>query len=186
MEPPFATPPPEILSTILDQLRGFEEREGVRILLACESGSRAYGLSRPASDYDIRFVYVHEPRWYLSFTKRKDAQNFFSEDRRLDFWGWDLRKALTLLRMSNPSIMEWPHSPIQYICDPLFLEGIIPLGERYFNPATEIGHYISLGNSYNQKLHHQQGKKSPETILLFHEGLSRSKVGLRKRDPPSA
>jgi predicted nucleotidyltransferase len=35
-------------------------------------------------------------------------------DGLLDISGWDLRKALQLLRKSNPPLLEWFQSPIVY------------------------------------------------------------------------
>lgn len=40
-------------------LAALEAQYGIRILYACESGSRAWGFPSPDSDYDVRFVYVH-------------------------------------------------------------------------------------------------------------------------------
>ena len=44
---------------ILQRLKEIESRYDVRILLAVESGSRAWGFASKDSDYDVRFVYVH-------------------------------------------------------------------------------------------------------------------------------
>ena len=41
------------------QLTDVERRYGVRVLYACESGSRGWGFASPDSDYDVRFLYVH-------------------------------------------------------------------------------------------------------------------------------
>lgn len=41
------------------QLQEVEQRYGVRVLYACESGSRGWGFASPDSDYDVRFLYVH-------------------------------------------------------------------------------------------------------------------------------
>ncbi len=40
---------------ILQELRTIEQEENVRILYACESGSRAWGFPSKNSDYDVRF-----------------------------------------------------------------------------------------------------------------------------------
>ena len=44
----------EILKT-LDQI---EAQNNVKILYACESGSRAWGFPSPDSDYDVRYLYI--------------------------------------------------------------------------------------------------------------------------------
>lgn len=51
---------------ILDKLKEIEATRNIEILLAVESGSRAWGFASPDSDYDIRFIYRHEKDWYLS------------------------------------------------------------------------------------------------------------------------
>ena len=48
----------EIVQLIKEKLSQIEERENIRILYACESGSRAWGFASPDSDYDVRFIYV--------------------------------------------------------------------------------------------------------------------------------
>ena len=53
-------------TTILTRLDSIERGHHVRVLLAVESGSRAWGFASPDSDYDVRFIYVHRPEWYLS------------------------------------------------------------------------------------------------------------------------
>ena len=43
---------------IREKLRQIERAEGVTILHAVESGSRAWGFASPDSDWDVRFVYA--------------------------------------------------------------------------------------------------------------------------------
>lgn len=51
---------------ILDGLDRIEKHFGVRILYACESGSRAWGFASPDSDYDVRFIYARRQSDYLT------------------------------------------------------------------------------------------------------------------------
>ena len=55
----------EIVQIIKEKLLQIEERENIRILYACESGSRAWGFASPDSDYDVRFIYVRPKEFYL-------------------------------------------------------------------------------------------------------------------------
>jgi predicted nucleotidyltransferase len=96
----------------LDQI---ERDEDVRIFYACESGSRAWGFESTDSDWDVRFIYVHPRDWYLTIDieeKRDVIERPINDE--LDISGWDLRKALKLLRKSNPPLLEWLSSPIVY------------------------------------------------------------------------
>ena len=47
---------------IREKLRKIERQENCCILLAVESGSRAWGFASPDSDYDVRFIYVRPKR----------------------------------------------------------------------------------------------------------------------------
>ena len=55
----------EITQSIKERLSQIEERENIRIIYACESGSRAWGFVSPDSDYDVRFVFVRPIQDYL-------------------------------------------------------------------------------------------------------------------------
>jgi len=49
---------PSVRAVILTRLSAIEAEYGVRVLYACESGSRGWGFASPDSDYDVRFIYV--------------------------------------------------------------------------------------------------------------------------------
>src|SRR3954462_8352753 len=103
----------EVTVRVRDALARLEAEQNVRMLFACESGSRAWGFASRDSDYDVRFLYVHVRDWYLSVEDRRDVLEEPLTDE-LDVSGWELRKALRLLRKSNPPLLEWLKSPVVY------------------------------------------------------------------------
>ncbi len=130
---------------IVEQLLSIETEENVRIVYACESGSRAWGFPSEDSDYDVRFIYLHPPHWYLSVNlefKRDVIER--SIDGQLDTKGWDLRKALQLLQKSNPPLMEWLGSPIVYLEPFTVARQMRDLMSRCYSPAACLYHYLHM------------------------------------------
>ena len=125
---------------VLGHLKEVEREHRVRVLLAVESGSRAWGFESENSDWDVRIVYVHRPEWYLSVERRRDVIEKMYDDG-VDLSGWDLKKALSLFRQSNPSFLEWIHSPIVYLADDGFVRRIREVEAGYFNPVRMMYHY---------------------------------------------
>ncbi|HEY7549300.1 MAG TPA: nucleotidyltransferase domain-containing protein, partial [Hyphomicrobiaceae bacterium] len=114
--------PDEIRAHIAARLAAAASEEGVRILYAAESGSRAWGFPSPDSDYDVRFLYAHARDWYVGLAEARDVIERPLDEQRVDLAGWDIRKALRLLLRSNPALYEWLVSPIVYMDDPLRVE----------------------------------------------------------------
>lgn len=105
----------EVRQEVFNRLRVAESEHHTKVLLAIESGSRAWGFASPNSDYDARFIYANRPDWYLSvgLEEKRDVIEYpIVED--MDINGWDLRKALRLFSKSNPGFVEWIQSPIVY------------------------------------------------------------------------
>ncbi|MBR5984749.1 MAG: nucleotidyltransferase domain-containing protein [Bacteroidales bacterium] len=130
-------------SAILAHLEDIERKYDVRVLLAVESGSRARGLYSDESDWDLRFVYVNKLDWYLNVNEGRDVIEEMYDDN-IDMVGWELRKTLRLFQKSNPSLMEWLHSPVIYRADEDFLSRMRALEPLYFNPIKTMYHYESL------------------------------------------
>ncbi len=128
---------------IVHELTKLENALGIRVLYACESGSRAWGFASRDSDYDVRFIYSHHPDWYLSVQARRDVIERQLEGD-LDVAGWDIRKALGLFRKSNPPLLEWLRSPIVYKEDTLFTENLSQLFAQYYSPRTCMYHYHTM------------------------------------------
>lgn len=69
---------PAIRTEILARLAAIEAVHEVRILYACESGSRGWGFTSPDSDYDVRFFNVHPLPCYLRVCAQRDVINVTS------------------------------------------------------------------------------------------------------------
>jgi hypothetical protein len=133
----------EIHKEVIRQLRTIEAEEDVRILYACESGSRAWGFPSKDSDYDVRFLYLRRPEAYLSIFAPRDVIERPISDL-LDINGWDLQKGLTLFRKSNPPLLEWLQSDIRYEEKYTVAESIRRLSPLGFSPKSCIYHYLHM------------------------------------------
>lgn len=132
-------------------LKAIERREGVRILLAVESGSRAWGFASPDSDYDVRFLYVRPSNWYLSIQNRRDViEQPINAD--LDVSGWDIRKALALLCKPNPVLLEWMESPIVYRMDRAALARLREVAALTLTRPAQYRHYWHLGQQQMRRV----------------------------------
>ena len=130
----------EIKQKIMNELQKIEETENVKIILAVESGSRAWGFASPDSDYDVRFIYVRKKIDYLKLNPIRDVIEW-RLDEVLDISGWDVKKSLQLLYKSNPTIMEWLVSPIIYT-ETKEAEWIKEIQPQYFSIKKFIRHMI--------------------------------------------
>lgn len=136
---------------ILEELHKIEQVHNVKIIMAIESGSRAWGFASPDSDYDVRFIYVRNKEDYLKLEGIRDVIEW-KLDEVLDINGWDVKKALQLIHKSNPTIFEWCASPIVYLQTPEFdvLKSALP---KYFSPKKALYHYGHMaGTNYREYL----------------------------------
>lgn len=131
-----------MVELIKEKLNEIEKEENCRILLAVESGSRAWGFASPDSDYDVRFIYVRPKESYLKLERVRDVIELPINDE-LDINGWDVDKALKLLHKSNPTVFEWFSSPIVYKTTD-FAERFKPLMLRYFSSKSGLWHYLHM------------------------------------------
>jgi len=143
-----------VIDQIKNKLLEIQEIENVHIFYACESGSRAWGFPSANSDYDVRFIYVRPKEWYLSYDveTRRDVIEVPINDE-LDVSGWDLRKALGLLKKSNPPLLEWFSSPIIYQNDEKITEKFRSLMPLCYSPTSCIYHYLNMArNNFREYL----------------------------------
>ena len=137
---------------ITAELNRLEQEKDIRILYAVESGSRAWGFASTDSDWDVRFIYIHRPEWYLSIDNRRDSMDEILPND-IDLAGWDLRKALRLFRKSNPPLLEWLESPLIYLEQFSTANRMRELAKESFNPKSCTYHYLSMaGKNYRTYL----------------------------------
>lgn len=131
--------------TILSFLAELEEKHRITILYAVECGSRAWGFNSDESDYDIRFVYIKQNKSeYMSIIPTLETIITFSEDHTFDYQGWDIIKTVKHLQESNPSLLEWLHSPIVYINRSDFQQKFTTIIEQMHTQTSLMFHYYNM------------------------------------------
>ena len=128
---------------ILAEIKKIEEQYEVKVCLAVESGSRAWGFPSKDSDYDVRFIYVHKKDWYLSIDQKREVIELPINDL-LDINGWEIRKALKLFRKSNPPLLEWLHSGIVYYQAFSLVDKLKAIQNQVFLPQSALFHYLNM------------------------------------------
>jgi predicted nucleotidyltransferase len=137
--------PNNIRLEINRRLSAIETDFGVKILFACESGSRAWGFASDDSDYDVRFIYIHPTDWYL-MVDLEDKRDVIETpiDDIWDINGWELRKALKLFSKSNPPLLEWLQSSIIYQENTTVAEKMRQLLATHYSPNACLYHYLHM------------------------------------------
>lgn len=143
---------PDVRRDIKARLVAIEAEHNVRVLYACESGSRGWGFASPDSDYDVRFIYVHPLSWYLQVSPQRDVIEVPISDE-LDISGWELRKALGLLKKGNATLIEWLDSPVVYRAEPGFLPAMRDAARLTHQVSRSFHHYVHMARkNYREHL----------------------------------
>ncbi len=166
------------------KLLDIESAENVRIIYACESGSRAWGFASPDSDYDVRFIYVRSQQDYLRLDEVRDVIEWQLDDE-LDINGWDLKKALKLIHAGNQNVFEWANSPIVYRTTDEW-EGLKASLNLYFNPQKAVYHYLSMAKHKGYRYVFGEGDLiSQKKYLYVSRAILAAKRILADKTPPS-
>ncbi len=134
---------PLIIEQIKQKIQQMEQDYHIRILYACESGSRGWEFASPDSDWDVRFIYAHPLDWYLRVNPERDVIEL-PINADLDISGWELRKSLQLLQKSNPALLEWLDSPIIYQQNVAVMAEYRALAQQLYKPKACIYHYHQM------------------------------------------
>jgi uncharacterized protein len=175
---------------ILSSLRQIEQTHQVIILYACEAGSRAYGLASEKSDYDVRFIYTHPKKKYLSIdpvgtrNSREVIDKIPTSPKSFDISGWEITKSLRLYRKSNPSILEWLHSPIVYEQTFSTISQMKELFPDIFNSKVCILHYVNMAHGNFNKVQRDQVFNVKTFVNIFRPILAAKWIEQYKEFPP--
>jgi predicted nucleotidyltransferase len=174
------------LSTVLThRLEAMAAEHQIQILLAVESGSRAWGFASPDSDYDVRFLYLKPLHWYLSLQEKYDTIELpISED--LDISGWDIRKGLYLLSKSNPVVCEWIFSPTIYTADEKWLPILRDVAQQSFSPRAGLHHYLGMAHKHWELIQAETHPRIKTYFYALRSTLAATWIALYKEIPPVA
>lgn len=140
-------------------IKEIEQKHDVDVVMAIESGSRAWGIESSDSDYDIRGISIRRARQsYTSVipTKMPQTINEFSDDRMMDVDVWDISKAMEQLHLMNPTIIEWlmtahySHLQFQYKVNHDIVNVMLGLLQRMKNQCSVrmVYHYQGMIKSF--------------------------------------
>ncbi len=173
---------------IFELLKSIEDEFDVKVLYACESGSRAWGIDSVDSKYDVRFIYVRPENEYLKLNSGRDVieklvpGQGIGED--IDLAGWDLKKALALFGKNNPSFLEWINSPVIYMRDPVFFKRLSELEDGCFSPRACFLHYYDMGTGNDSRYLEKDGIYLKEFLNYFRSLLCCEWIMRHKSLPP--
>ncbi|MCY8215762.1 nucleotidyltransferase domain-containing protein [Bacillus haynesii] len=168
---------------IQEELKNIEATYGVKILYAVESGSRAWGFPSQDSDYDVRFIYVHQKDWYLSIDAKRDVIELPIDDY-LDISGWELTKALRLFRKSNPPLLEWLSSGTVYYEAYSLAEKMRQLKSRAFSPVSCMYHYLNMASGNFRDYLQREEVKIKKYFYVLRPILACQWIESRRTVPP--
>ena len=158
---------------ILEIIKEIEEEKKVKVILVADTGSRSLGYSTSSSDYDIRFVYIQKPEKYLRLGIGKDTIERKTDN--FDFVGFDLRKALEMIRKSNVQMWQWFYST-QIVLETELSEKIKNLMTEFFVPKIALHQYAGISsNNFKRKI----AKEEKVKIKYYLLAVIRIAIGLK-------
>ena len=166
---------------ILEIIKEIEKEKNVKVILVADTASRSLGYSTSSSDYDIRFVYIQKPEKYLRLgigrdTIERKVDNF-------DFVGFDLRKALEMIRKSNVQMWQWLYST-QVILKTELSEKIKNLMPEFFVPKIALHQYAGISsNNFKRKISKEENVKIKYYILSVIRIATGLKIARDKKYP---
>ncbi len=146
-------------------LKSIEEKEDISIVQASMIGSRGWGYEDKESDIDIRFVFVRDPREYISILQHEDSIAYPIEDKK-DIVGYDLGKFLRMICNQNPTAYEILFSPKQER-ENEFVERIRQFATEVMDPNRMIMIYQNIVKEKLAELTEKKENTTKATIYII-------------------
>lgn len=103
----------DALARLRDTLTDIAHQHDITVLAARDIGSHAWQLAGPDSDYDVGFLYAQEPIAYATLGEYHPSIEH-DAGAAIELTGWNITRFGELLTDSNPSALEFLHSPVRY------------------------------------------------------------------------
>lgn len=172
-----------MIEEIKKELANLENRHEIKILLAVESGSRAWGFASTDSDWDVRYIYIHKLDWYLKINDLKDSQDEILPND-LDLSGWELKKVLKLFHKSNLPMLKWLRSPIVYLEQFSTAKKLREMSQEYFHPKSCMYHYLSMARNNFREFLQKDLVKSKKYFYVLRSVLACDWIKENNSFPP--
>ncbi|WP_170113034.1 nucleotidyltransferase domain-containing protein [Ahniella affigens] len=174
-----------MIDPIRNALAELETRNGIKVLFAAESGSRAWGFASPDSDYDVRFIYAPPLAWFLNVEEPRDViEAMLPGD--LDLSGWALSKALRLYHKNNCALFEWLDSPVIYHEHGTLAQRLRTLLPRIFRQPAAYHHYWRTAVNVYETALSTDPVKLKRMFYVLRPLLCCRYILAHRRQPPTA
>lgn len=163
-------------------IREVAKEKKIKILFAVESGSRAWRLDSSNSDFDVRFVFVRPVKDYISINASgdvltahfdKNGNKVGQEGCFIDMCGFDVFKFSRMLSSSNPTVIEWLSSDIEYYGKKN--KAWVDYAKNQFKPISLYFHYKSMCKQNYLKYLKSGNEVTYKKYLYAMRGLVNSK-----------
>ncbi|WP_439026610.1 nucleotidyltransferase domain-containing protein [Haloarchaeobius sp. DT45] len=167
----MSTEPPSLATAIGD----LEATHDCTVLAARDVGSRAWGLDSERSDYDVAVLFRQPAVRYATLDEYVPSVET-EHGPALELTGWNVTRFGELLADSNPSVLEFLHSPLRYRqYEPLSRLEADVAGD--FEPIRLYHHYRSLAQHQYRKYIERRVLKNGDPALVVTDETETHWVG---------
>ena len=169
----------DIIKKKLDEI---EKKHNIKIIYACEVGSKAWGSDSKNSDYDIRYIYISPKSHYLNKVNNDTIKDELNDE--FDIYGYDISKILESLKKQNYNIYEWINSPIKYKTS-ITSEQLEQITSEHLTPQDLFQSYLNLSkNNYIQLIKKREIVDIKSYLLVLKTLLMSEYISNTGKFPP--